>query len=62
MSTQSNALGQIAGGPVVGAIGTVRSMRVALFVAGCALLPSLPLLARTLSKQSHHVESDAEAS
>jgi DHA3 family tetracycline resistance protein-like MFS transporter len=42
---QVNALGQIAGGPAVGAIGNV-SLRAALVVAGLALLPALLLFAR----------------
>jgi DHA3 family tetracycline resistance protein-like MFS transporter len=42
---QVNALGQIAGGPAVGAIGNV-SLRAALVVAGAALLPTLLLLGR----------------
>ncbi len=48
MSAQGNALGQIGGGPVVGAIGTVFSVRVALAVAGFALSPALALYARTI--------------
>jgi DHA3 family tetracycline resistance protein-like MFS transporter len=42
---QVNALGQIAGGPVVGAIGNI-SLRAALVVAGVALSPALLLLLR----------------
>jgi MFS transporter, DHA3 family, tetracycline resistance protein len=42
---QVNALGQIAGGPAVGAIGNT-SLRAALIVAGMALSPALLLLLR----------------
>jgi DHA3 family tetracycline resistance protein-like MFS transporter len=42
---QVNALGQIAGGPVVGAVGNI-SLRAALVVAGVALSPALLLLLR----------------
>ncbi len=42
---QVNALGQIAGGPAVGAIGNL-SLRAALVVAGLALSPALLLLVR----------------
>jgi DHA3 family tetracycline resistance protein-like MFS transporter len=42
---QVNALGQIAGGPAVGAIGNI-SLRAALVVAGAALSPALLLLVR----------------
>lgn len=43
MTTQSNALGQILGGPGVGWIGNLRSVRAALVVAALLLGPSLPL-------------------
>ena len=42
---QVNALGQIAGGPAVGAIGN-SSLRAALVVVGAALSPALLLLMR----------------
>jgi DHA3 family tetracycline resistance protein-like MFS transporter len=43
---QADALGQIAGGPVVGAIGSAISLPAALVVAGLALTPTLALFAR----------------
>jgi hypothetical protein len=43
---QADAFGQIAGGPVVGAIGSAVSLPAALVVAGVALTPALGLLAR----------------
>lgn len=42
---QIDALGQIAGGPIVGAIGLAYSVRAALVTTGALLLPALPLLA-----------------
>lgn len=42
---QVNTLGQIAGGPALGAIGNI-SFRAALIVAGMALSPALLLLLR----------------
>jgi DHA3 family tetracycline resistance protein-like MFS transporter len=38
---QADAFGQIAGGPVIGAIGTARSLRAALVTAGAVLGPAL---------------------
>ncbi len=46
MSNQVNAVGQIAGGPPIGVIGTSVSMRAALVGAGMLLAPALPLVAR----------------
>lgn len=43
---QVDAFGQIAGGPVIGAIGTLRGLRTALVVTGATLIPAVPLLAR----------------
>lgn len=48
ISSQANAVGQIAMGPVVGAIGAVLSLRAAIIAAGILLSPVLPLYARTL--------------
>ena len=44
MTTQTNALGQIAGGPLVGWIGNLRSVRAALILAALFLLPASPLV------------------
>jgi DHA3 family tetracycline resistance protein-like MFS transporter len=48
MSGQTNAIGQIAGGPAVGAIGTIFSLRAALVTAALLLTPALGLYAKTL--------------
>jgi DHA3 family tetracycline resistance protein-like MFS transporter len=47
---QADAIGQIAGGPVVGAIGTFGSLRLALTVAGLALSPALLLYTWTIRR------------
>lgn len=43
---QVDAFGQIAGGPIIGWIGTLRGLRTALVVTGATLAPAIPLLAR----------------
>ena len=43
---QSNALGQIAVTPLLGALGSLTSLRVALSAASLALLPVMPLYRR----------------
>jgi DHA3 family tetracycline resistance protein-like MFS transporter len=48
MGGQANALGQIAGGPVIGAVGTLAGIRAALAVAGLILSPALALYGRAL--------------
>ncbi len=48
MSSQLDAIGQIAGGPIVGVIGTLASLRAALLAAGVLLSPVLLLFLRAL--------------
>lgn len=50
ISSQADAVGQIAGGPVVGYVGVLASVRAALVVGGCILSPALLLYARTLQR------------
>jgi DHA3 family tetracycline resistance protein-like MFS transporter len=50
MSNQSDALGQLAVGPVIGAIGAAFGLRTALVIAGVLLTPALYLYARTLRR------------
>jgi DHA3 family tetracycline resistance protein-like MFS transporter len=45
-----DAFGQSAVGPVIGAIGTVFSLRAAITTAGAVLLPALPLYAWVLGR------------
>ena len=58
MVGQGNALGQIAGGPAVGWIGTVRSLRAAMVVSGFLLTPAIAMFARASVKASK--EQDVE--
>ncbi len=51
MLSQSNAFGQVAGGPGVGLIGTAVSLRAALVVAGALLSPTVLVYARLLRGQ-----------
>ncbi|MCY3834415.1 MAG: MFS transporter [Chloroflexi bacterium] len=44
---QADALGQIAGGPVVGAIGLLTTVRLAISLSAVILLPILPVIRRT---------------
>jgi MFS transporter, DHA3 family, tetracycline resistance protein len=48
MVNQTGAVGEVAGGPGVGAVGTLVSLRAALVVAGAALAPAVALYARAL--------------
>lgn len=50
MSGQADALGQLAVGPGIGAIGTAFGLRTALVVAGILLAPALLLYTRTLRR------------
>jgi DHA3 family tetracycline resistance protein-like MFS transporter len=51
MLSQSNAFGQIVGGPGVGLIGAVASLRAALVTAGALLSPTILVYARVLRGQ-----------
>ncbi len=46
MSSQMNAVGQIAGGPAIGVVGNSFSVRAALLISAVILPPVLPLLSR----------------
>lgn len=58
MASQADAIGQVAGGPAVGWIGTAVSIRAALITSAVLLLPKLPLVARA----RRHIVDAAEAS
>lgn len=60
MTSQSNALGQVAGGPGVGWIGTHFSLRAALVTAGLLLLPISGLYARAI-KNGHTAQEESAA-
>jgi len=59
MSSQADALGQIAGGPIVGAIGAAVSVRAAIATSGMILAPVLWLYARTSRNKSEVALSSA---
>ena len=46
MGSQADALGQVAGGPIVGTVGTFGGLRAALVVAGLILTPAVLLYGR----------------
>lgn len=50
MLGQAGALGEVCGGPVLGLVGTLRSVRTALLGAALVLLPAFPLYGRVLSE------------
>jgi DHA3 family tetracycline resistance protein-like MFS transporter len=56
---QRDILGQIAGGPVVGAIGTFASLRAAITTAGAALTPALLLFARAARQSADQLPAEA---
>ena len=51
MGGQANALGQIAGGPGIGAVGAAVSLRAALALSGVLLTPALALYGRVLRRR-----------
>ncbi len=50
MCSQANAVGQIAGGPVLGWIATAVSLRLSMVLAGIFLIPSLFMYANSIKK------------
>lgn len=48
MTSQSNAIGEFAGGPAIGAVGAFASLRAALTASGLLLAPAVALYARAL--------------
>ncbi|MEK7809436.1 MAG: MFS transporter, partial [Chloroflexota bacterium] len=63
MSSQMNAVGQIAGGPAIGVVGNSFSVRAALLISAVILSPVLPLLSRAqvpvISEQLSVTEAEA---
>lgn len=53
MGSQANALGQVAGGPMIGLIGSLVSVRAALAVSAVALLPAVGFLALAHRRRRH---------
>ena len=56
ISGQADAVGQAAGGPVLGAIGNVWGIRAALVVGAAAIGPALALYSRALRHEGHEPE------
>jgi DHA3 family tetracycline resistance protein-like MFS transporter len=50
MLGQAEALGEVCGGPALGLVGALRTVRIALMGAALVLLPAFPLYARVLSR------------
>lgn len=50
IASQSDAIGEVSGGPVIGVVGTVASLRAALVAAGLLLTPAIALYARALRR------------
>ncbi len=60
MSSQVDAIGQIAGGPVVGLVGNLISVPAAIVTSALSLTPVLPLLSHTIRKGHPSVEEIAK--
>ena len=58
---QSDAVGEIAGGPAIGVVGTLSGMRAALVASGLLLTPALALYGRALRHGGREPELEAEA-
>src|SRR5579875_1807151 len=56
LTGQADAFGQIAGGPIVGAIGAFVALRAAIVTAGAALSPALLLFARALGQRQPEIQ------
>jgi DHA3 family tetracycline resistance protein-like MFS transporter len=54
--SQADALGQLAGGPAIGAVGTLFGMRAAITAAGLLLSPALLLYGRAMRRRDVPVE------
>lgn len=60
MRSQADAFGQITGGPIVGAIGTIFSLRTALAMAGLALFPALFLYTQTIRQGGEIIQPEVQ--
>jgi DHA3 family tetracycline resistance protein-like MFS transporter len=62
IASQSDAVGEVAGGPAIGAVGTLVSLRAALVATGLLLTPAIALYARALRHGGREPElEEAEA-
>jgi len=60
MSSQVEAFGKTAGGPVIGVVASVLTLRSALAVAGVAILPALLFYFRAFGQGPRAVEAEPE--
>jgi DHA3 family tetracycline resistance protein-like MFS transporter len=60
MSSQVDAIGQIAGGPIVGIIANIFSVNTAIVVSALTLTPILPLFSRTIRRETRPTPVEAE--
>lgn len=60
MSSQVDAIGQIAGGPVVGLIGSYFSVQAAIIISSLTLIPVFPLFTRTIHREARNGFSPPE--
>jgi MFS family permease len=56
IASQSDAIGEVAGGPAIGVVGTVASLRAALVATGLMLTPAIALYARALRRDGREPE------
>ncbi|HEY7706301.1 MAG TPA: MFS transporter [Gaiellaceae bacterium] len=62
IASQADAIGEVAGGPAIGVVGTVASLRAALVATGLLLTPAIPLFLRALRHGGREPElEEAEA-
>jgi MFS transporter, DHA3 family, tetracycline resistance protein len=58
ITSQSDAIGQVGGGPLLGAMGNVFGLRAALIAGGALLLPALGLYGRAIRHRGEEAELD----
>jgi MFS transporter, DHA3 family, tetracycline resistance protein len=61
IASQSGAVGEVAGGPAIGVVGTLASLRAALVASGLLLAPAIALYIRALRRGGREPELEAEA-
>ncbi len=57
MTSQLDALGQMVGGPIMGVVGNIHSIRSALTVSALLILPVVPLYGRTIKQHAEPMEN-----
>jgi MFS transporter, DHA3 family, tetracycline resistance protein len=58
IASQADAIGEVAGGPAIGVVGTVASLRAALVATGLLLTPTIALFLRALRHGGREPELD----